>query len=119
MSWAEIAACLPWHRAAPLPSGAEYPKGKAVGNTVHADGSMTIDNASVQRLMDYGLLHYTDEGVFVGRWPNTNTSLAAEEEPRKVVRDSCPYVLPPEMRGQQCPNCDCAEGKSGTLTTPD
>lgn len=42
-------------------------------NKAHSDGSMTIDNASVQRLLDYGLLHYTDEGWFVGRWPKTNT----------------------------------------------
>lgn len=41
-------------------------------NVAHEDGSMTIDNASVQRLMDYNLLHYTDEGWFVGRWPRTN-----------------------------------------------
>lgn len=37
------------------------------------DGSLTLDNASVQRLMDYGLLHYTDNGWYVGRWPKTNT----------------------------------------------
>jgi hypothetical protein len=34
----------------------------------HPDGSMTIDNASVQRLLDYGLLHFTDAGWVIGRW---------------------------------------------------
>lgn len=33
------------------------------------DGSLTLDNASVQRLMDYGLLHFTDAGWTVGPWP--------------------------------------------------
>jgi hypothetical protein len=32
------------------------------------DGSITLDNRSVQRLMDMNLLHYTEKGWFVGTW---------------------------------------------------
>jgi len=42
--------------------------------TAHDDGSLTIDNASVQRLMDYGLLHRLDTGWYVGAWPQSNKS---------------------------------------------
>lgn len=42
-------------------------------NTPHEDGSLTLCNAAVQRLLDYGILHYTDEGYYVGKWPGTNT----------------------------------------------
>lgn len=42
-------------------------------NFVHDDGSLTLCNAAVQRLLDYGVLHYTDEGIYVGKWPETNT----------------------------------------------
>jgi hypothetical protein len=43
------------------------------------EGSLTIDNASVQRLMDYGLLHFTDNGWVVGTWDDAvaATSLAS------------------------------------------
>jgi hypothetical protein len=53
-------------------------------NRAHEDGSMTIDNASVQRLMDYGLLHYTDVGWFVGMWPSTNSPNAKAIEAQRA-----------------------------------
>lgn len=49
-------------------------------NIPNKDGSLTIDNASVQRLLDYGLLHYTDEGFYIGPWPGTNRPSASGME---------------------------------------
>jgi hypothetical protein len=53
-------------------------------NQTHEDGSLTIDNASVQRLMEYGFLHFTDEGFYVGPWPKTNDPSASltPQEPK-------------------------------------
>jgi Lar family restriction alleviation protein len=39
---------------------------------VHSDGSLTLGNASVQRLLDYGVLHYTNAGWVVSNWPANN-----------------------------------------------
>ena len=50
-------------------------------NIAHDDGSLTLCNAAVQRLLDYGVLHYTDEGFYVGKWPETNT-------PSRALTDS-------------------------------
>jgi len=47
---------------------------------VHDDGSMTLNNAAVQRLMDYGLLHYIDGGwLLSNKWPTTNTRQALKD----------------------------------------
>ena len=47
-------------------------------NTPGPNGSLTLDGASVQRLMDYGLLHYTSRGWIVGKWKD---AVDAEKEP--------------------------------------
>lgn len=57
------------------------------------DGSITLDNASVQRLMDYGLLHYTDEGWYVGREPKTNTPSLEAARPCASVASEIEELL--------------------------
>jgi hypothetical protein len=36
-------------------------------STSVTEGSLTLDNASVQRLLDYGILHFGDHGWYVAR----------------------------------------------------
>jgi hypothetical protein len=45
----------------------------------HSDGSLTLDNKSVQRLMDYGLLHCVDDGWRIGPWPESNAAQGDDE----------------------------------------
>jgi hypothetical protein len=42
------------------------------------EGALTLDNASIQRLMDYGLLHHTNRGWIVGEWED---AVKADQSP--------------------------------------
>jgi hypothetical protein len=55
-----------------------------MGLNAHADGSLTLDNASVQRLLDYGVLHYTNDGWVVSNWPENNE---ARTDPSPALGD--------------------------------
>jgi hypothetical protein len=74
--------------------GVPCPVSRAI--RAHEDGSMTLDNPSVQRLMDLGVLHYTEEGWHISKWPwrvsagcvcppNTERSCRASLCPRKPI----------------------------------
>lgn len=77
-------------------------------------GSLTLDNASVQRLMDYGLLHYTDEGWVVSKdiWnASAPDGLPLVERMRPmadallaVVEATRAYLPPDGIDAQECLN---------------
>jgi hypothetical protein len=64
-----------------------------------AEGSLTLDNASVQRLLDYGLLHYDDNRWVVARTPDAQPSSTDEVErvARALARSDCDPMLMSEI----------------------
>jgi hypothetical protein len=59
-------------------AGKPAPPPRGTNSLTPPEGALTLDNASIQRLMDYGLLHHTNRGWIVGEWED---AVKADQSP--------------------------------------